>query len=217
VTRAVTARLSQVVLATRNRGKRHELAAILEPLGVAVLTLDDLGIVAMPDEDELEHFDTFEDNALAKARYFFSRSGLPTLADDSGLVVDALGGRPGVHSKRWSGRTDLAGRALDAANNEKLLAALSSAASRVARFVCVAAYVDGVRELARRGEVEGRILDAARGTGGFGYDPLFYSPELGRTLAEASTAEKERVSHRGRAMRALCDALVDEAEDAAGH
>ena len=208
---------ARVLLATRNEGKRRELAALLEPLGVAVHSLADAGLVATPEEDDLEHFETFEENALAKARHFFSRAGVPTLADDSGLVVDALDGRPGVRSKRFSGRTDLEGRELDAANNAALMAALAGVAARAARFVSVAAYGDGRREITRRGEIEGRMLEKPKGRGGFGYDPYFYSGELGLTLAEAGIAEKGVVSHRGRALRALCDALVRASEDVAGH
>ena len=210
----------RVVLATRNDGKRRELAEMLEPLGIGVLTLTDAGVARSADEESIEQFDTFEDNALAKARYYFARCGLPTLADDSGLAVDALGGRPGVHSKRWSGRRELDGRALDEANIGALLVALDGVRVRTARFICVAAYVDGTREVHRRGEVSGRILDAPSGDGGFGYDPLFHSDALGVTLAEAGSQEKGTVSHRARAMRALCDALgwsVGDAEDAAGH
>jgi XTP/dITP diphosphohydrolase len=198
-------------------GKRRELAALLAPLGVAVSSLDELGIVETPDEDSLERFDTFEENALAKARYFHHLVKLPTLADDSGLVVNALSGAPGVRSKRFSGRSDLDGRALDAANNRRLLDALRDTSERSARFVCVAAYIDGERELSRRGEIEGLIVDSPRGSGGFGYDPYFFSTELGLTLAEAGLEEKGRVSHRGRALRALVEALVANAEDVAGH
>jgi XTP/dITP diphosphohydrolase len=208
---------ARVLLATRNEGKRRELAALLEPLGVNVLSLAGAGIPATPEEDDLERFETFEENALAKARYFFSRSGVPTLADDSGLAVDALGGRPGVHSKRYSGRTDLEGRELDAANNAVLMSALAGVSAREARFISVAAFVSGTRELTRRGEIEGRMLEAPRGSNGFGYDPYFYSSELGRTLAEVGLAEKGAVSHRGRALRALCDALLEASEDVAGH
>ena len=204
-----------LLLATRNEGKRRELASLLAPLGVTVLSLGDADIAEEPGEEDLERFDTFEENALAKARHFHARSSLPTLADDSGLAVDALGGRPGVRSKRWSGRPELAGRALDAANNAVLISSLADVSSREARFVCVAAFVDGERELTRRGEVVGRILNEPQGTGGFGYDPYFFSPELGQTLAEAGLEEKGVVSHRGRALRALLAAMM--AEDAAGH
>ena len=208
---------ARVLLATRNEGKRRELAALLEPLGVNVVSLAGAGIPAAPEEDDLERFETFEENALAKARYFFSRSGMPTLADDSGLAVDALGGRPGVHSKRYSGRADLQGRELDTANNAALMSALAGVSGRKARFISVAAFVDGRRELTRRGEIEGRMLETPKGSNGFGYDPYFYSTELGRTLAEVGLAEKGAGSHRGRALRALCDALLEVSEDVAGH
>lgn len=165
------------------------------------------GLLETAAEDELEAFATFEENALAKARYFFRLSGHPTVADDSGLAVDALGGRPGVLSKRWSGRAELTGRALDDENNRKLLCELRGESNRAAHYVCAAAFVDAGHELVRRGRVDGRIIDSPRGTGGFGYDPYFYSIELGRTFAEVSAAEKESVSHRGRAVRALLDAL----------
>lgn len=206
----------RIVLATRNRGKLEELRALLEPLGHDLLDLDDAGIVPDGVEDELEQYDTFEENALAKARYFFSRAGgLGVLADDSGLEVRALGGRPGVHSKRFSGRTDLSGRALDAENNARLLAALESAGDRGARFVCAAAFVSSRGEAVARGVVDGRILEMPRGSEGFGYDPLFYAVELGKSFGEADVAEKERVSHRGRAFRALIERAL--ARDAAPH
>jgi XTP/dITP diphosphohydrolase len=131
------------------------------------------------------------------------------VADDSGLAVRALGGRPGVHSKRWSGRADLVGQPLDDENNRLLLIALSGVADRGASYVCAAAYVDDSRAIVRRGEVEGRIIDQPSGMNGFGYDPYFFSREVGRTFGDASVEEKERVSHRGRAFRALIADLVD--------
>jgi XTP/dITP diphosphohydrolase len=198
-----------LLLATRNAGKRRELLQLLEPLGFALLTLDDAGIAADVDEDSLEHFDTFEENALAKARHFHARSGLPTIADDSGLEVHALGFRPGVRSKRWSGHPELRGQVLDEANNRALLAALRGVEDRRARFVCTVAFVAGDTTIVRRGECEGRILDAPVGTAGFGYDPVFLSSELERSFGEASSAEKAAVSHRGRALRALRDALAE--------
>jgi XTP/dITP diphosphohydrolase len=199
----------RLVLATRNRGKLEELRALLEPLGHELLDLDDAGIPPDESEDELEAYPTFEENALAKARHFFARAGgLGVLADDSGLEVRALGGRPGVHSKRYSGRTDLSGRALDAENNARLLAALASERDRSARFVCAAALVTAAGEVVARGTVDGRVLEAPRGTEGFGYDPLFFATELGRTFGEAGIAEKERVSHRARAFRALVDRVL---------
>jgi len=194
----------RLVLATRNRGKLEELRALLRPLGHELVDLDDVGIAPDAAEDALEEFATFEENALAKARYFFARcGGLGVLADDSGLEVRALGGRPGVHSKRFSGRTDLSARELDAANNARLLAELEGRAERDARFVCAAAYVAKDGESVARGVVDGRILHEPRGGEGFGYDPLFHATELGRTFGEAGVAEKERVSHRARAFRAL--------------
>jgi XTP/dITP diphosphohydrolase len=201
-----------ILLATRSEGKRRELLSLLAPLGSRLVTLDEAGIPATPDEDAIEAHATFEENALAKARWFHSLSGLPCVADDSGLAVDALGGRPGVRSKRWSGRNDLEGNALDAANNALLLESLAAAdaagsGGRGARYVCAGAYVDDAREIVRRGETIGFILDEPRGSGGFGYDPFFWSPELRCTFGEATMEAKAAVSHRGRAMRALCVAL----------
>jgi XTP/dITP diphosphohydrolase len=195
------------LLATRSSGKLRELEPLFARAGIRVVTLDALGIAEFADEAEVEAFATFEENALAKARYFRDRIGLPTLSDDSGLEVQALEGRPGVRSKRWSGREDLTGVALDEANNAELLRALRAVSDRRARYVCVAALVADRQELVRRGEVEGEILEGPRGSGGFGYDPLFRSSELGVTFGEASPLEKERVSHRGRAFRALLSAM----------
>ena len=198
----------QVVVATRNAGKLHELAPMLEEAGLEPVGLTALGLAESADEEELERFATFEENALAKAHHFAERSGgLPVIADDSGLAVEALGGAPGVRSKRWSGRTDLSGRALDAANNAKLLAALEGTDRPAAAFVCAAAWVGEGITLVRRGEVRGQIVREARGAEGFGYDPHFEAAELGRTLAECSREEKAGVSHRGRAVRALLAAL----------
>jgi XTP/dITP diphosphohydrolase len=197
-----------LLLATRSLGKLYELRPLFADARLDVLDLADAGIEESTEEDELEQHSTFEENALAKARYFHRRSGgMPTVADDSGLEVVALGGRPGVHTKRWSERPDLSGRALDAANNEKLLQTLGEETDRRARYVCVAACVDARDERTFRGESEGRILYAPRGTGGFGYDPLFESVELGLTFAEVDRATKERVSHRGRAFAKLVAAL----------
>jgi XTP/dITP diphosphohydrolase len=210
---AATERIPTILIATRSEGKRRELLPLLAPLGSRLLTLDDANIAPDPAEDAIEAHPTFEENALAKARWFHQRSGLPCIADDSGLSVDALGGAPGVRSKRWSGRDDLDGGALDAANNAKLLESLAAADAagqrgRGARYVCVGAYVDAAREVVRRGETVGFIVDEPRGSGGFGYDPHFWSPELGATFGEATMEAKAEVSHRGRAMRALCNALL---------
>ncbi|HEX6597688.1 MAG TPA: RdgB/HAM1 family non-canonical purine NTP pyrophosphatase [Gemmatimonadaceae bacterium] len=194
------------VLATRNAGKLRELRPLFAEAGVSVVDLVEAGIAESPDEEALECHSTFEANSLAKARWFAARSGgLPVIADDSGLEVAALGGAPGVRSKRWSGRTDVSGAALDAANNALLLERLRGEADRRARFVCAAAWCDGARELVVRGETPGVIVQEgeARGAHGFGYDPLFWSDELGATLAEATVAEKQAVSHRGRAFAEL--------------
>ena len=195
------------LLATRSAGKLRELEPLFSRAGLEVVSLERARIPESPDEAAIEAFSTFEENACAKARYFRDLTGLPTLADDSGLEVRALGGEPGVRSKRWSGRDDLTGIALDEANNAELLRALSGVSNRQARYVCVAALATSAGELSRRGEVEGEILDAPRGRGGFGYDPLFLAAELGKTFGEASLAEKERVSHRGRAFHALVRAM----------
>jgi len=181
--------------------------------GIAALGLDAAGVVESRVEDDLEMLDTFEGNALAKARHFHAQTGQPTAADDSGLVVPALGGLPGVKSKRWSGRPDLTGRALDDENNRLLLERLQGVEDRRAYYVCAAAYVDSAGELVRRGEVHGRIVETARGAEGFGYDPYFEVDELGgRTFGEASREDKETISHRARAFTALLDAIVERPE-----
>lgn len=197
-----------IILATRSEGKLNELRPLFVAAGFNVVDLSEVGIEEDDDENDLEKFDTFEENAFAKARYFYETSGgITSVADDSGLSVNALGGRPGVRSKRWSGRDDLTGRALDEENNRKLISELDGASDRSARYVCVAAYVGLGRELAARGETLGRIVDPPRGTNGFGYDPYFESAETGRTFGEMTRQEKERISHRGRAFRDLFDRL----------
>jgi XTP/dITP diphosphohydrolase len=201
---------TRVVVATRNQGKLRELIPLFEELemGLELVTIDELAPHAELREDGL----TFEDNALAKARQAAAATGLPALADDSGLEVDALDGAPGVHSARYAGVG-----ATDAANNAKLLAAIRDVPPerRGARYRCVAAFVDPSRglELGRAGACEGVLLEAPRGTGGFGYDPLFVPrvpglPERGLTMAEISLPEKNRLSHRAAAFRALGAALV---------
>ena len=185
-----------MLVATRSVGKLRELAALFAGRGLRAVGLEEWGLPYDADEDAIERFETFEENAVAKGRYFYEVSGgIATVADDSGLQVPALGDAPGVRSRRWAGD--------DVANNAKLISSLSTESDRRARYVCAAAYVDHDRELFRRGEVEGTIVDAPRGTNGFGYDPYFYSPELGRTFGEATVEEKARVSHRARAFRAL--------------
>jgi XTP/dITP diphosphohydrolase len=196
------------VLATRSAGKLRELRPIFEGYGVPVIDLAEAGVPESADEASIESYETFEENALAKARYFFARcGGLAVVADDSGLVVDALGGEPGVRSKRWSGRSDLEGAALDSANNEKLLTRMDGVPDRRARFVCAAAWRGAGGELVMRGEVAGRIVERASGIHGFGYDPHFFAEELGMTLADAPTEAKRAVSHRARAFDALARQL----------
>ena len=191
------------LLATRSLGKLFELRPMFSAAEFEVIDLDNAGIAEDASEETLEEFETFEENALAKAKYFRAKSGLVTIADDSGLEVQALGGAPGVRTKRWSGRADLEGRALDVANNDFLLNKLGTQSDRRARYVCVAALVDGSGQRTFRGETEGEILTTPRGEGGFGYDPLFLSSDLGITFAEADRAAKEQTSHRGRAFSQL--------------
>src|SRR5688572_8257175 len=200
-----------LLLATRSTGKIRELRPMFLAAGFEVLSLDDAGIAETADEDALENKATFEENALAKARHFHRLSQLPTVADDSGLEVMALGGAPGVLSKRWSGRTELSGEALDDENNALLLRRLAHSVDRSARYVCAAAFCDGDVAWVERGEVSGRITRAPRGTGGFGYDPYFESVELGRTFGEVSPDEKARVSHRARAFAKLLRRLASRA------
>ncbi len=197
------------MLATRSEGKLRELRPLLEEAGYRVIDLRDAGITESDAESGIESHDTFQANAEAKAHYFYAlfAGSHPTIADDSGLEVEALGGHPGVRSKRWSGRGDLSGQALDDANNAKLLRELAPRANRSARYVCAAAYVDADRSFSCEGFVRGRMVMEPRGRGGFGYDPYFECAELGLTFGEASREDKERVSHRGRAFRALLSVL----------
>lgn len=196
------------VIATRSAGKLRELRPILLAAGVSAIDLTEAGIAASSDEDAVEAFDTFEANALAKARYFFARAGgRSVVADDSGLEVLALDGAPGVRSKRWSGRPDLDSSALDAANNEMLMQRVRDVSDRRARFVCAAAWCGTEGSLVVRGEVPGRIVDQPSGAHGFGYDPYFFSDDLAMTLAQATVEQKQQVSHRGRAFAELIASL----------
>ena len=198
------------MLATRSAGKLRELRPMFAAAGIEVVDLVEAGVAESPAEGAVECHETFEANALAKARHFHEVTGQPVVADDSGLEVEALGGAPGVRSKRWSGRDDLTGQALDEANNRRLLVELEGVEAAPARYVCAAAYSDGVRDLVVRGETRGRIVRTARGGKGFGYDPYFLSDELGATFGESTRDVKERVSHRGRAVRRLIAQLVAE-------
>lgn len=180
--------------------------------GIRAVDLDAAGIPECDAEEAIEAYATFEENALAKARHFHHVSGMLTVADDSGLEVDALGGAPGVCSKRWSGAPTSDPLALDAANNVWLLQRLDGVAERTARFVCVAAAVGDRVSVATRGEVEGMLAESLRGAGGFGYDACFVPLEGdGRTFAEMPSSEKAVLSHRARAFRALVQALQQRA------
>jgi len=183
-----------IIVATRNPGKIDEYRAMFAPYGFRVESLFD-----HPDIPDVEETGaTFAENALLKAQAVTTRYHTIAVADDSGLVVDTLGGAPGVRSQRYSTEGTAP------ANNAKLLAALSGVERRSARFVCTIAVLrpDGCHRL-YQGALEGRIALAPRGTDGFGYDPLFCLPDLGRTVAELDIAEKNRISHRGRAFAAM--------------
>lgn len=201
----------KLLVATRNAGKLREATAILSGGAIEVLGLDQAGVAWAPEEELLESADSFEGNARFKAEYFGKRSGLPTVADDSGLEVIALGGAPGVRSRRWAGATGSPSE-VDAANNRELLRRLAGAPAsrRRARYRCVLALVrpQGVGAEIFEGTCAGSILTAPRGEGGFGYDPLFLSDDLGATFAEAPAADKNRISHRGRAFEQLLQALI---------
>ncbi|MCI0588999.1 MAG: XTP/dITP diphosphatase [Planctomycetes bacterium] len=194
--------ITEIVVASRNPKKAAELRRLLGELPVRVIGADEAGVDLEVEEDG----GTFAENAAKKAAAFARASGRWALGDDSGLCVDALGGRPGVRSARYAGEN-----ADDAANNRKLLAELGGVPPerRAARFVCSLALADPAGEIRLSVEksTEGRILEAPRGDGGFGYDPLFFFPPLGRSFAELTPEEKDRVSHRGAALRALAEAL----------
>ncbi len=203
----------RLLVATRSVHKLRELRELLELERGKLVSLDDLGLPGDPVEDAM----TFEGNAALKARFGVRASGLPTIADDSGIEVDALGGGPGVRTRRYAGE-----QATDEQNNEKLLAALAGlpAERRGARYVCVLALAlpdrtgprDGLAVVLTRGTCRGRIADGPRGTGGFGYDPIFEpasEPPGGRTLGLWTPAEKHAISHRARAARRMTPHLRD--------
>jgi XTP/dITP diphosphohydrolase len=201
-----------ILFATTNPYKVKELRAVLEPLGYEIRSLDSLKeIPPEPVEDE----DTFAGNARLKAVAYAAAAGLPCLAEDSGLEVDALGGAPGVHSARYAGASGTR-EEKDRANNDRLLCELAGVASekRTARFVCAMclAAPDGSVLVETAGTYNGVIADAPRGSGGFGYDPLLLLPDVGLTSAELSAEEKSRRSHRGHAARLLATELREKAE-----
>lgn len=192
---------ARIVFASGNRGKLAEVARLLADWGVEVVPQAQLGVT-----DAEETGTTFAENSLIKSRHAAAATGLPAIADDSGLAVDALDGAPGVYSARYAGPD-----ATDASNIDKLLEALEGvpAAERTAAFHCVASYVDPSTGDYVLGEGcwDGRILTARQGDGGFGYDPVFFDPAAGRTAAEFEPDEKNAASHRGKALRALIAAL----------
>ena len=193
--------MNKLVLASNNPGKLREFQFLLQPLGIEVLTQAQLGI----EEAEEPHY-TFIENALAKARHVNRLSGLPALADDSGICVASLGGAPGVLSARYAGDNPKS----DERNNEKLLQDMRDVADRRAHYYCVLVllhHADDPQPLIAEGEWHGEIALQPVGEGGFGYDPLFWLPELGKTSAQLEREQKHAISHRGKALRVLLEKL----------
>jgi XTP/dITP diphosphohydrolase len=192
--------MHKLVLASNNAGKVKEFQALLAPLNFEVIPQ---GVLGIPSAEEPYH--TFLENALAKARHASSASGLPALADDSGICAHALEGRPGVHSARYAGEI-----ANDLANNQKLISELSNQSDRSAHYVCALVLVssaDDPNPLIVEASWHGVIVDEAKGVNGFGYDPHFFLPELNLTAAELDPAQKNLISHRGQALRELISQL----------
>jgi XTP/dITP diphosphohydrolase len=192
--------MQKLVLASNNPGKLKEFQALLAPLNFEVIPQGSLGISAA---EEPHH--TFVENALAKARHASAASGLPALADDSGICAHALNGRPGVHSARFAGEP-----ADDAANNQKLIAELSDKTDRSAHYVCALVFVksaDDPQPIVVETQWHGVIVNEAKGSHGFGYDAHFYLPELDQTAAQLDPSQKNAVSHRGQALRELIGRL----------
>jgi XTP/dITP diphosphohydrolase len=192
--------MQKLVIATGNAHKLHEIRVLLEPLGIEVLPQADFNV-----PEAAEPHCTFIENALAKARHAARITGLPALADDSGICVEALGGAPGVVSAIYAGEPRS-----DARNNAKLLGAMQRVTDRRAHYHCALVllrHADDPQPIIAEGQWHGVILETPRGEGGFGYDPLFLDTELNQTVAEISTEDKNRVSHRGKALRALVEKL----------
>ncbi len=191
----------KVIAATKNKGKIREMQEILSPLDIEIVSQQEIGI----ELDVEETGDTFVKNALIKARAVAMVCDYPVLADDSGICVEALGGAPGVRSARYAGDN-----ATDADRINKMLTEIGESENRNAKFVTAVAFIfpDG-REITAEGEVKGYITKEPKGNGGFGYDPIFYSEELGKTFAEGSDEEKNSVSHRGRALKNLYEKLTE--------
>ena len=193
--------MEKLVIASNNPGKLREFQVMLTPLGIEVLTQEQLGI----SEAEEPHC-TFIENALAKARHVSKASGLPALADDSGICVHALGGAPGVYSARYAGAEPKS----DTRNNEKLLQAMQGVADRRAHYYCVLVLVHHAEDpqpVIAEGEWHGEIALAERGEGGFGYDPLFWLPQFNKMSAELKAEEKAQISHRALALKILLQKL----------
>ena len=197
--------MKKIVIASSNPGKLREFQQMLAPLGIEIVPQSQLGI-AEADEPQA----TFVENALAKARHASRLSGMPALADDSGICAAALGGEPGVHSARFAGGPPVGfpgGREdQDRRNNEKLITLLDGQADRRAHYYCVIVltrHAGDPEPVIAEGRWHGEVIDTPRGTNGFGYDPYFYLPEFGRTAAELPPEEKNAVSHRGRALAQL--------------
>ncbi|HXQ30022.1 MAG TPA: RdgB/HAM1 family non-canonical purine NTP pyrophosphatase [Gemmatimonadales bacterium] len=202
----------KLCVGTRNPGKAREIRDLFRGLPFVLAFPEDLLLARSAQEEDLEQGATFVENAVAKARHFARVTGLPTVADDSGLEVDALAGAPGPLSARFARMAGRSGPDPDESNNHLLLERLTGVPTerRTARYRCVVAYMDRPQAAPQLVEAtcEGRILEAPLGEGGFGYDPLFWSDDLGMTMAQAPLAAKQRVSHRGRAFRALIEMLL---------
>jgi len=193
--------MQKLVLASNNAGKLKEFSELLAPFDFEVIPQ---GQFSIPPAEE--PFDTFLENALAKAKHASQLSGLPALADDSGICVNVLGGKPGVRSARYAGD-----HASDADNNHKLLQALANESDRSAYYVCALVMVKSANDpnpITVKSRWDGEFIDMPRGDNGFGYDPYFYIPELGKTAAELSSTEKNVFSHRGQALRTLIAELI---------
>jgi len=196
----MTNSVKKVVIASNNAGKLREIARILEPLEFEAVPQSAFGVPECP-----EPHVTFVENCIAKARHAAAHTGLPALADDSGICVDALNGAPGVYSARYAGEPKS-----DERNNQKLIEALQGEPNRRAHYYCVMVYVgyaDDPQPIIAEGAWHGEIIDTPRGDGGFGYDPYFLLPEFGQTGAELSMEVKNGISHRGQALRALAEKL----------
>lgn len=194
--------MQQLIIASNNAGKLREIQQILVPLGIQILSQTNLGVTEIE-----EPYQTFVENALAKARHASEQTGLPALADDSGICVQSLGGEPGIFSARYAGEPKS-----DQRNNQKLIETLKFSSDRIAYYYCImvlARSVDDPQPIIADGYWYGEIILEPRGDGGFGYDPYFFVPELGKTAAELSPEQKNQYSHRSKALAKLTEMLVN--------